>query len=45
MRLKYSLLADEELNRVLAERLRDFDRSIQNGILPSLALRMVDAAD
>lgn len=41
IRLKYSLLADEELNEVLAQRLADFDRSIQDGIIPSLSMRMV----
>lgn len=47
VRLRYSLLADAEINRLLAERLRAFDISLQDGILPSLALSLVsgNAAD
>lgn len=47
VRLRYSLLADAEINRLLAERLREFDIAIQDGILPSLALSLVsgNAAD
>lgn len=41
IRLRYSLLADEELNRALKERLTEFDRAVQDGIIPSLALRLV----
>lgn len=42
IRMKYSLLADEEINRVLAERLHEFDQALQNGILPSVGLKLVD---
>lgn len=47
VRLRYSLLADAEINRLLSERLRAFDISLQDGILPSLALSLVsgNAAD
>ena len=37
VRLKHSLAADEELNRVLPELERRFDAAVQNGILPSVA--------
>lgn len=43
VRLKYSLLADEEINRLLAKRIREFDAAIQSGYIPTLALRMVEA--
>lgn len=47
IRLKYSLLADREINEVLDRRLTEFDLAIQSGIIPSLALRLVagDATD
>lgn len=41
IRLKHSILADQEVNEVLAERLKDFDKSLQSGVIPSIALRMV----
>lgn len=41
IRLKHSLLADEEINSVLAERLMEFDRALQDGYVPSIALRLV----
>ena len=46
VRLKHSLLADAEINAVLAERLRGFDIALQGGVIPSLALTLVtDATD
>ena len=45
VRLRHSLLADAEINSLLAERLRDFDAAVQSGILPSLAMRLVDETD
>ena len=42
VRLKHSLLADEEINVLLAQRLREFDAAIQSGYIPTLALRMVE---
>ena len=42
IRLKYSLLADREVNEVLAQRLLDFDRAIQAGYLPTIELKMVN---
>jgi len=46
VRLRHSLLADREINELLAKRLRDFDAALQSGIMPSLALRLVsDATD
>lgn len=46
IRLKHSLLADQELNEVLVERLRDFDLQLQSGTIPALAMKLVsgDAA-
>lgn len=41
VRLRHSILADREINELLAKRLRDFDIALQDGILPSLALRLV----
>lgn len=41
IRLKHSILADQEVNEVLAQRLRDFDIAIQSGAIPSIALRIV----
>ena len=41
IRLKHSLLADAEVNDTLRQRLLDFDRAIQNGYIPSLALKLV----
>lgn len=41
IRLKHSLLAEQEINEVLAQRLRDFDRALQDGVILSLALRLV----
>ena len=41
IRLKHSLLADEEVNTVLAQRLRDFDLALQSGYIPSIALTLV----
>lgn len=46
IRLKHSVLADAEINEVLAQRLRDFDRALQNGVIPTIALTTVtDATD
>ena len=41
IRLKHSVLADQEINEVLAQRLRDFDIAIQSGVIPSIAMRVV----
>lgn len=41
IRLKHSILADQEVNEVLAQRLRDFDLAIQSGSIPSIAMRVV----
>lgn len=41
IRLKHSLLADDEIDRTLAGRLLDFDKQLQSGVVPSLALRLV----
>ena len=41
VRLRHSLLADREINELLAKRLRDFDKALQDGVLPTLALRLV----
>lgn len=41
IRLKHSLMADAELNAVLARRLMDFDVALQSGMIPSLALKLV----
>lgn len=41
-RLKYSLLADKELNQTLPQRLAEFDRMVQEGTLPDVYL-MVDS--
>lgn len=38
IRLKHSVLADQEINEVLAQRLRDFDLAIQSGVIPTIAL-------
>lgn len=35
IRLKYSLAADEELNRVLPDQLQQFDKALQDGDLLS----------
>jgi hypothetical protein len=45
IRLKHSILADQELN-VLSRRLADFDIALQSGTIPAYALRLVagDAA-
>jgi len=40
VRLKYSLLADLELNEVLDKRLSEFDGQVQKGYLPSVALKL-----
>jgi hypothetical protein len=49
IRLRYSLMADLEINSVLSDRLRNFDEAVQQGILPSYALKLVsgerDATD
>ena len=46
IRLKHSLLADQELNEVLSQRLQDFDIQLQSGTIPALAMKLVsgDAA-
>jgi hypothetical protein len=46
IRLKHSILADQELNEVLSRRLADFDIALQSGTIPAYALRLVagDAA-
>ena len=41
IRLRHSLLADQELNEILPERLRDFDIQLQAGTIPALALKLV----
>lgn len=41
VRLEYRLLADRRINELLAERLRAFDRALQDGYFPSVALRLV----
>ena len=41
IRLKYSLLADRELNEVLSKRLGDFDIALQAGAIPAYALKLV----
>lgn len=45
IRLRHSLLADREINDTLAQRLRDFDAAIQSGVIPSLALRLVEGEE
>lgn len=45
IRLKYSLMADLEVNEILPARLLAFDQAVQNGELPSLALRLVSGED
>ncbi len=47
VRLKHSVLADVEINELLAQRLIDFDKAVQSGIIPTYALELVvgDAAD
>lgn len=37
-RLKYSLLADREINQTLSESMADFDKSLQSGQLKQLNL-------
>lgn len=41
IRLRYRLMADMEINKVLPKRLMDFDISIQKGELPALELKLV----
>jgi hypothetical protein len=41
VRLKHSILADEEINTLLAARLRAFDAAIQTGVIPSVEMLMV----
>jgi len=41
IRLKHSLLADAEINEVLKQRLLDFNKALQDGRLPSVALELV----
>mgnify|MGYP000474270736 CR=1 FL=1 len=41
VRLKHSILADQELNEVLSQRLADFDLALQQGTIPSYALKLV----
>ncbi len=48
VRLKHSLAADAELNEVLPSRLMEFDKAVQAGYVPAVALKLVtgdDAAD
>lgn len=45
IRLKHSILAEGEINQVLAERLRAFDRALQDGVIQSLAMTVTDATD
>lgn len=42
IRLKYSLMADEELDRTLPETLRAFDESVGGGHLPMLEATLTD---
>ena len=41
IRLKYSLMADAEVNVILNQRLADFDLQLQAGTIPTLALKLV----
>jgi hypothetical protein len=47
IRLRYSLMADAEVNEILPERLAAFDNALQSGEIPALALKLVsgDAAE
>lgn len=45
VRLRYSLMADTEINRVLDERLTYFDRMLQDGIVPELEMVLLGAGD
>jgi hypothetical protein len=45
IRLKHALMADQELNEVLPQRLAEFDLAVQNGTLPGLALKLVSGDD
>lgn len=45
VRLRYSLMADEELNTLLDQRIRDFDIQLQAGTIPALALKLVTGDD
>lgn len=41
IRLKHSIMADQELNEVLSRRLADFDIALQAGEIPAYALKLV----
>jgi hypothetical protein len=41
IRLRHRILADQEINTVLAQRLVDFDGALQRGVIPTIALRLV----
>ena len=41
IRLKHNLMADLEINEVLAQRLAEFDMAIQNGLLPAYVLKVI----
>jgi hypothetical protein len=45
IRLKHSLEADAEINEVLNQRMTDFDKALQAGTIPSLALKLVAGDD
>lgn len=45
IRLRYSLMADAEVNEVLPQRLMAFDVALQAGTIPSLALKLVTGDD
>lgn len=42
IRLKHSVLAEREINEVLAQRLADFDKALQQGVIPTIALTLVE---
>ena len=39
--LKYRVMAAEELNVILNQRMADFDKQLQEGTIPTLALKLV----
>jgi hypothetical protein len=41
VRLRHSIMADQELNEVLSQRLADFDIALQAGTIPAYALKLV----
>lgn len=45
VRLRYSIMADAEIDRLLSDRLTRFDSAVQHGFVPAVSLTLIEDGD